>query len=275
MEKGTAPQSHSAAVFGAALREWRRHRGLSQLDLALRVPVSPRHVSFLETGRASPSRSMVLRLLDALDVPLRERNRALLAAGFAPAYSETALRDDQMAHVRRAVRMLLERQDPYPAFALDGAWNVIDANRTHARLVSTLLPAAGDEASNLLRLLCAPHLLRPYVLNWHACTRILLHQVRHRLDAPRPPEGLAEVVAEIRGYPDVPSLLEGGFESTEAQLVIPVALRVGDHTLRWITTLITFAGAVDITLAELTVECFFPADEETARLARAFAAGLP
>lgn len=256
------------AGFGECLRGWRRHRGLSQLGLSLEAGVSPRHLSFLETGRANPSQRMVLRLLDTLDVPLWDRNRVLLAAGYAPIHRESSLDDAHLEQVRRVVDLLLERQEPYPAYALDGAWNVVAANRPYREFLETL-DDPRREARNVLRLLCAPHLLRPRVVNWREVTRAVLRRVRRQLDAPEPPPALAAVVDEIRGYPEVDTLLHDAILPARGAGFIPLAVRTGDVTLRWMTTLLTVGGALEAAVDELVVECFFPADEESERLARA------
>jgi transcriptional regulator with XRE-family HTH domain len=255
------------AGFGDALRDWRRHRGLSQLDLSLEAEVSPRHLSFLETGRSSPSQEMVLRLLGALRVPLWDRNRLLLAAGYAPAYGESSLDDDSLSQVKYAIRLLLRRHEPYPAYAMDGAWNVIEANG--AFLASLGAPAGdGAEPVNVLRLLCAPHPFRPLVANWEEVTRAVLLRVRRQLDAPNPPAALGAVVDEIRSYPGVEPLFRAIGAPARRGPFIPIEVRSGDDTLRWLTTLVTIGGALDVTLDELVVECFFPADGETDRLAQ-------
>ena len=262
----TAPVG-PAVNFGDALRSWRQHRGLSQLDLSLEAGVSSRHLSFLETGRSSPSQEMVRRLLDTLDVPLWDRNRLLLAAGFAPVYGESRLDDKHLGQVRRAVRLVLERHEPYPAYAVDGAWNVIEANRTF----ETFLDAFGDrrqEASNVLRLMCSPDLLRPMILNWEEVTGSILRRVRRQLDAPEPPAALAAVVAEMCEYPGVQELLSGARHPDRRDLFVPLEVYNGETTQRWMTTLVTIGGALDVALDDLVIECFFPADEETERLNR-------
>lgn len=255
----------AADGFGPVLRAWRRHRGWSQLQLSTEAEVSPRHVSFLETGRSRPSREMVLRLVDTLDVPLRDRNRALLAAGFAPAYAETSLGAERMAQVHRAVRLLLDRHDPYPAYALDGAWNVVAANRTHHRFLDALLPAERRDETNLLRLLLAPDLLRPAVANWPAVAAAVLRRVHRQLDRPAASSQLAALMADLRRDPDVHRLASAPPNPDAYDVVVPVTLRLGDHHLSWLTTLVTFAAPVDVTVDELVVECFFPADEGTER----------
>lgn len=255
-----------AVGFGDALRGWRRHRGLSQLDLSLEAEVSPRHLSFLETGRSSPSSEMVGRLLGALRVPLWDRNRLLLAAGYAPAYGESSLGDENLAQVRHAIRLLLDRQEPYPAYAIDGAWNLVDANRAFLASLEGL-PGSREEPVNVLRLLCAPHLFRPFMINWEEVTRAVLLRVRRQLDAPSPPAALAAVVEEIRSYPGVEPLFGAVGAPARSEPFIPVEIQTGDDTLRWLTTLVTIGGALDVTLDDLVVECFFPADTKTDRLA--------
>jgi len=263
----TATAAGGAVVgFGEALRGWRRHRGLSQLDLSLEAQISPRHVSFLETGRSSPSHEMVLRLLDTLEVPLWDRNRLLLAAGYAPVYTRSSLDDDNLAQVRRVVRQLLERHEPYPAFAIDGAWNVVDANDAYRAAVDSIEGDAA-ERGNVLHLLCAPHLLRSVVLNWKEVMSAVFRRVRRQLDAPHPPPALASVIDQLLAFPDVESLLKTAHAPQSRDLFVPVTVRQGEHTLRWITTLMTFSGAQDIALDELVIECFFPADPETEKLA--------
>ncbi len=255
-----------AAGFGEALRGWRQHRGLSQLGLSLEAGISPRHLSFLETGRSTPSQEMVRRLLDTLDVPLWDRNRLLLAAGYAPLYRESSLDDENLSQVRRAVRLMLERHEPYPAYAMDGAWNVIDANAGHQAVVDSFGEDA-EEARNILRLICAPHLLRPYLVNWEEVTGAVLRRVRRQLDAPEPPAALAAVVEEVCAYPGVRELLQTSGLTARQDLFVPLEITNGERTQRWMTTLVTVGGALDVALDDLVIECFFPADEESERIA--------
>lgn len=269
---GGGVSATTAAGFGEALRGWRRHRGLSQLALAVEAEVSPRHVSFLETGRSHPSQEMVLRLLDTLEVPLWDRNRVLATAGFAPIYGESSLDDENLEQVRRAMRMLLDRHEPYPAYAMDGVWDVVDVNRPFQTFLDTL-DADPDVAGNLLRLLCAPEPLRPLIVNWEEVVTTVLHRVRRQLDAPQPPAALAAVAREIRGCPDVDALFRAAAMPARRDFFVPLAIRQGDATLRWMTTLVTIGGALDVTLDEMVIECFFPVDEETERLAHEMADG--
>lgn len=265
----------SEGPFGGALREWRTHRGLSQLALSLDAGVSPRHISFLETGRSAPSREMILRLADALNVPLRERNRLFLVAGYAPPYPETRLSEEQLAEVKRAVRLLLDRHDPYPAYAMDGAWDVVASNRTYRAMVAELLHPLDDGEVNILRMFFSPRLLRPAVADWESSARAILYRVQGQLNTPGgAPERFGKIVDEIREYPGVEELWSRSFDPTGFDVFVPLSVRVGGRTFRWLTTIVTFGGAVDVTVAELTVECFFPANEDTERFARRQSASL-
>lgn len=256
------------AHFGTELHSWRTHRGLSQLDLALDAGVSSRHLSFLETGRARPSRAMVIRLMDTRTIPVRFRNRILAAAGFAPAYTERRFDEKEMAPVRRTLRLLLERHEPFPAYAMDGSWNIVDANRAHRTLLEGLVPAPRGTTVNMPNLVLAPDLLRPRMVDWDSCARVVLRRALHELERARPYPELAPVLDRVQRYPDVAGLLHGSLESEKLDLFVPVALRNGTETLCWLTTIMTFAGAVDVVVDELIVECFFPADDATDRIVR-------
>lgn len=247
------------------LRQWRERRRLSQLALALEAEVSARHVSFLETGRARPSRDMVLRLAERLEVPLRDRNPLLLSAGFAPAYSGRDLDDDEMAPVRAALRVILDGYRPYPALAVDRGWHLVLANAGLAPLV-----AGADEdllapPVNVLRLSLHPRGMAPRILNlaqWRG-------HVLERLAREAAVTGDAELAAlhrELLGYP-------GGLEPTRgAVLAVPLRVRVHGHDLAFLSTVTTFGTAVDVTMAELSVEAFLPADESTSAALRDLAA---
>lgn len=243
------------------------------MALALEASVSSRHLSFLETGRSNPSQGMVLRLLGALDVPPWDRNRWLLAAGFAPAYTRSHLADDALSPVWQAVKLHLERHEPFPAYAMDGAWNVVAANRAFKAAI-TSVGGVTEAKGNVLRLLCDPELLRPSVTNWQAVAQAVLHRVRCQLDSPEPPPALAAVVESIRSYPDVDALLTSKEQPLRPEPIIPIEVRNGPDTLRWLTTLVTFGGAQDLAVSELVIECFFPADTATETLAKAMAQGF-
>lgn len=250
-------------LFGDLLRKWRSHRGFSQLKLAAEAELSPRHLSFLETGRSNPSRAMIVRLSETLAVPLRERNHLLLSAGYAPAYSERNVNDPEMAQVRRTIDALLQRHAPYPAYAMDGAWNVIAANRWHQLIVQSLLPHRENAGDNILRLVFDPDRLRPHIQNWEDCATIILQRVIRRLQAPDSHPELAKVFAGIRAFPGVEGLLTRAVDPARSSMFISIAVRIGDREVRWMTTVLTFGAAIDVTLEELVIECFFPADDES------------
>jgi transcriptional regulator with XRE-family HTH domain len=258
-----ADADEATGAFGDLLRRWRTHRGLSQLSLAHDAELSPRHLSFLENGRSNPSRAMIVKLSEALSVPLRERNRLLLSAGYAPGYSERGVGDPEMAQVRRAIDALLERHAPYPAYAMDGAWNVIAANRWHRMLVGLLAPEEIEGSGNILKLVFDPRLLRPHIENWNECAPVILRRAERQLSAPHPHPELEKIFTEIRGLPDVEPLAAGAADPARSDLFIPIALRFGDRVVRWMTTVLTFGAAIDVTLEELVVECFFPSDAES------------
>ncbi|HVS29820.1 MAG TPA: helix-turn-helix domain-containing protein [Thermoanaerobaculia bacterium] len=266
--------AETRGTFGGLLRRWRHHRGFSQLDLAHQAELSPRHLSFLENGRANPSRAMIVKLSETLTVPLRERNRLLLSAGYAPGYSESSVDGPEMAQVRAAIDALLERHAPYPAYAMDGAWNVIAANRWHRMLVELLVPRESEGAGNILKLVFDPRLLRPHIENWDDCATVILRRVARQLSAPHPHPELEKIFAEIRGLPGVAPLAAGALDPGRSDLFIPIALRFGDRVVRWMTTVLTFGAAIDVTLEELVVECVFPADAESEAIYAAFAASV-
>ena len=257
---------------GPLLRRWRESRHLSQLDLALEAEVSARHISFLETGRAAPSKEMVLTLSNVLDVPLRERNVLLLAAGYAPLYGETSLDDPRMAQVRAVVEILLRSNEPRSAFAHDRHWNVVMANEAFVRFVTLIL---GEEPPglipmritaaprvNILRLLFDPDGLRKVVVNWEVSAKSLLNEAYRRLAWTRDAT-LERLIAEILGYPGIPARWrEPDLEAPQA-LLLPIELDLGGRTARMFSTLTTVASPHDVTLQDLHVEVFYSADAET------------
>lgn len=265
-------------TIGDLLREWRSVHGMSQLDLALAAGVSSRHVSFVETGRARPSRKMVLRLVETLDLPLRERNAALLAAGFAPYYKESGLEEADLAPVRGALELVLASHEPYPAFVLDGSWNILMGNRAHLALLQTLLPPGTEppDPVNVIRLVLDPALVRPRVLNWESVARVLGHRIRRQLRRPNLSEQRRALLENLLAYPGVAEAVRRPAPPPETALVIPLELEVGGRCLSWFSTIATLGTPQDVTLDELCIESLFPANEETARAARALArAGQP
>ncbi|MFC0387074.1 helix-turn-helix domain-containing protein [Muricoccus vinaceus] len=249
--------STRAAPIGDHLRAWRQRRRMSQMDLALEAEISTRHLSCLETGRAMPSRGMVLRLAEQLEVPLRERNLWLAAAGYAPAYPERPIGDPAMAPARAAVEAVLAAHAPNPALAVDRHWNLVSANATVAALIRGADAALLAPPVNVLRLVLHPGGLAPRVgdlgtLKGHLLSR-LARQATVSGDA-----ALAELLRELRAYPAPP----GGAEEPEA-LALPFRLRVGEDEMSFLTTTMVFGTAHEVALSELTVETFFPLDDAT------------
>lgn len=264
-------------MFGPMLRAWRRRRGTSQLSLALQSGVSQRHVSFLESGRARPSREMVVQLSTALDVPLRQRNEMLLAAGFAPAYRESSLASPELAPVRQAIDFMLRQQEPYPAVVIDRLWNLLQANEAANAFTLFLFEGAPPapppgKGPNLLRWILDPRALRSRISNWEEVARYLVSTTYAEiLAAGGEPRALA-FIEEIMAYPDVPaSFRKLRFEERPAPM-LTVDYLVGGKALSVFTTIATLGTPQDITLQEVRVECFFPADDRSDALFRSLAA---
>lgn len=255
------------AGVGPLLREWRTRRRLSQLDLALEAAVSPRHLSFVETGRAKPSRELLLQIADHLDVPLRERNALLLAAGYAPAYGETPLGDDAMAPVRSAVEQLLRGHEPFPAVAVDRQWELVSANEPAiALLTSGVAPELLEPPANTLRISLHPDGLAERIANLAEYSAHLLALVRREHQATGDP-ALASLYEELKGYPGV---AEDHLPDPNAGLFIPLRLLAPDGgELSFFSTIARFGTGLDVTVAELAIESLFPADETTAAALRA------
>jgi transcriptional regulator with XRE-family HTH domain len=246
--------------LGSLLKDWRQRRRLSQLDLALDAGVSARHLSFVETGRSKPSREMVLHLAEQLDVPLRDRNHMLLAAGFAPAYEERPLDGPEMAPVREALDHVLTGHEPYPALVVDRWWNLVAANRSIALFTDGAAPHLLEPPANVLRLSLHPEGTARRVINLAEVRAHLLDRLRRQV-ALTADERLAALHEEVSAYPGG----ETDLQPHEAGIAVPVRLRSpDDHELAFFSTIATFGTAVDITLAELSIEAFFPADEATA-----------
>jgi transcriptional regulator with XRE-family HTH domain len=239
---------------------------MSQLDLALEAGVSSRHLSFVETGRAQPSREMVLLLTHVLDVPLRDRNALLTAAGYAPLYRETGLDVPAMAQVRRALDFILRQQEPYPALVLDRHWNVLKVNEGSARVQAYFLdPIAVAELGppNAMRLMFHPQAFRPYIVNWETTAASLiqwLHRDTVNGFADAETRGLLE---ELLSYPDVPRHWRTLDLDAPTAPFLPIQFRKANLDLRFFTTLTSLGTPQDITLQELRIESFFPADEAT------------
>jgi transcriptional regulator with XRE-family HTH domain len=254
--------------FAGKLRWWRLRRGWSQLELAGRAGVSQRHLSFLELERASPSREMVTRLANALDVPLRQCNALLLAAGFAPIWQETALNAPELAQVRDALEFMLTQQEPYPAVAVDRHWTLLQANGGAMRLVEFLVgPLAPDARVNLADALVAPDVLRPYLVNWAEVVRYFIRSV----EADAAADGGGELLERLLRYKGVRAALKPQEAHAAKGPVLPMHFRKGNVALKLFTTIATLGTAQDITVQELRVESFFPMDRKTAEILRGWA----
>ena len=254
----------SASQVGRLLQHWRRVRRKSQLALAVEAEVSPRHLCFVETGRASPSREMVLILASALDVPLRERNDLLLAAGYAPVYRETDLSAPELAPARKALDCILQKQEPYPAVVMDRHWNIVMTNLGAERFFGSFLDlAAQPTPANVLRLIFHPGGLRPFVDNWEVLAEALVQRAHREAVGGIPDEETVRILDEILAYPGVPRRFRTpNFASVPVPL-IPVQLRKHDLALGFFSTVTTLGTPQDITLQEIRIECFFPADAVT------------
>lgn len=261
----------SQAQVGVLLRDWRAARRLSQLDLALAAEVSARHVSCVETGKAQPSREMIARLADALDMPLRERNALLVAAGYAPKYPETALSTPELSQVRRAIECILEQQEPYPAFLMNRHWDVLMANRAAMRVNRFALGGRDSPHRNMLRHFFDPQDLRAAVVNWEEIAGGLIHHL-HNLVASAPSDAKARALLdEVLAFPGVPARWRTReLESAPSPLLTTVFRRDGQE-LRFFSTITTFGTPRDVTVDELHIECCFPEDEATAEFCRKLA----
>jgi transcriptional regulator with XRE-family HTH domain len=264
--------SQTATAFGPLLSQWRRLRGKSQLDLAFEAAVSPRHVSFVETGRSKPSREMVLTLATALNVPLRERNTLLLAAGYAPVYRETKLDAPELEPALRALDMILKHQEPYPAIVLDGQWDLLRTNGAATRLFSRLLGSPPEGRPNVLRLMFDERYLKPYVANWEEVAGDLVQRVHREAAGGAPNEALRRVLAEVLAYPGVPARFASLDPNVALAPFVPIAFVKGDLACRYFSLVTTLGTPQDVTLQELRVESFFPADAHTERAAAQLAA---
>lgn len=255
----------AARGVGDHLREWRQKKRMSQLDLALDAEISTRHLSFLETGRARPSREMVLRLAEQLEIPLRDRNALLAAAGFAPLFGERALDDPDMAGARRAIDLILAAHEPWPALVVDRRWDLVAANCGIAPMLAGISPDLLGPPANAMRLALHPQGLAPRIVNFAEWRRHLLDRLRRQARASTD-GALDPLLAELEAYPAPP--LPDARPPDLGGIAVPMKLLAGDRVLSFISTTTVFGAAQDVTLAELTLETFFPADEDTAEAMR-------
>jgi transcriptional regulator with XRE-family HTH domain len=270
---GRAPESRSA--FGRLLREWRTRRRVSQLDLAVDAGVSSRHVSFIETGRAQPSREMVLMLARVLDVPLRDRNDLLTAAGYAALYLASDLEAPALEQARRALDFMLRQQEPYPAIAVDRCWTILKANSGAARLVEVFAdPSAASEWNgNAMRLMFHSRGFRPYIVNWEAMAAALIQWLHRDVLSGFGGDETRRLLEELLSYPGVPPRWRTLDLDASTAPFLAIEFRKGDLELRYFSTLTSLGTPHDITLQELRVEAFFPADEATEEASRQLGQG--
>jgi transcriptional regulator with XRE-family HTH domain len=254
---------------GEQLRDWRQRRRMTQMDLAAIADTSTRHVSFIETGRSLPSRAMLMRLTEHLDVPLRERNQLMTAAGLAPLYRESRLDEPALAQARAAVELVLRGHEPYPALAVDRHWNLVATNRAVAPLIEGVAPHLLAPPANMLRLSLHPEGAAPRIANYAQIRAHLLHSLRRQALASNDAQ-LHALHAELQALPPPPGETATADEPSLADsIAMQLRLRSPHGVLSFISTITTFGTPMDITLAELSIESFFPADAATAEVLRA------
>ena len=245
---------------GALLREWRRRRHLSQLDLALEAGVSARHLSFVETGRSRPSADMVLHLAEQLDVPLRDRNALLLAGGYAPVFGQRGLEEPEMEGVRATLELVLRGHEPYPAVVVDGHWGMVAANSAVTLLTEGSAPHLLEPPVNVLRASLHPDGAAPRIVNLGQWRAHLLERLGRQAVATGDP-ALASLHEELSGYPAPAAPAHAG----GSEIAVPLKIRSGGGVLSFISTIATFGTATEVTVSELAIESFFPADAATAK----------
>jgi transcriptional regulator with XRE-family HTH domain len=273
-----AMQQHLIAIddrvdsFGMLLKQWRDRRNFSQLDLALISEVSQRHISFLESGRAKPSQEMVLQLATVLEIPLRQQNLLLSAAGFAPIHTETDLSAPEMAPVRKAIDLMLHQHEPYPAFAIDRYWNLLLTNQGATRLLDAFIAPEQlhslfymDGKINLMRVMFHPQGLRPFMVNWESIASHSLQRLYRETLVERESDFSTVLMNELMSYPDVDRIWQTERRIAQHALLLSVHLQRDELELKFFSTIATLGTPYDITLQELRIECLFPADEATER----------
>jgi transcriptional regulator with XRE-family HTH domain len=266
--------SDDTVTFGALLRQWRLARHKSQLDLATEANVSTRHISFVETGRTQASRDMVLLFAQVLDVPLRDRNVMLIAAGYAPRYNETPLSAPEMSQVRGALEFILQRQEPYPALVIDRHWNVVLRNSASEHLWSLFVDMKAlprDVARNVMHMVFDPRALRPWIVDWNRVAGGLLQTI-HRENM----RGIADgetrrLLNDLLSYPGVPTSWRDADSSLGKDAMMPFEMRKDDLAVKLYSFNTTLGTPRDVTLQEIHIECFYPADEATEEFIRRLA----
>jgi transcriptional regulator with XRE-family HTH domain len=263
---------HTSRSIGDHLRTWRQRRRLSQLDLASEASISTRHLSFVESGRSQPSRDMVLHLAERLEVPLRDRNVLLVSAGFAPVFPERGLEDPQLDAARRAIDLVLKGHEPYPALAVDRHWHLVTANSAVERLLAGAAPSLLRPPINVLRLSLHPDGLAPRIANLAEWRQHLIERLRRQVDMSADPV-LAALLEELRGYPCParPGRPQARWNGDFGGVLVPFQLLSEAGLLSFFSTTTVFGTPIDITLSELALEAFFPADAATADMLARFA----
>ena len=252
-------------MVGPRIRAWRQTRGLSQFELASRAGFSVRHVSFIETGRSHPSREAVLALGEVLDLSFRERNRLLEAAGFAQVFRETSLSADEMAHMRGMMQFILDRHLPYAAIVVDRHWNLLLENDAASQFFSTLVsPGLSAQNRNIMRATFHPEGTCRWIVNWPEVRRHLLSRAELELNSADDPAGCA-LLAEIRNYASASTAADSHPAPRPGDLLLPLHIRMGELDLRLFSAIMTLCRPHDVTLQELRIETFFPADQESER----------
>ena len=261
---------HQPDSFGTILKQWRNQRGFSQLDLAITSQVSQRHISFLESGRAKPSREMVLQLATVLEIPLRQQNLMLTAAGFAPIHTETDLSAPEMTSIRKALDFMLRQQEPYPAIVVDRYWNLLLTNNVATRLLTAFIDPDQlqtrfylDGKINLMRVMFHPQGLRPYIANWEDFANDLLQRLHREALAEGESEQSTALFNELMSYPGVSEIWHTSNRAAQNTLLLTIHLKRNAFELQFFSTIATLGTPYDITLQELRIECLFPADETT------------
>ncbi len=249
--------------FGESLKNWRKAKGLSQLQLSLAANISSKHVSFLETGRANPSREMVIQLSNALDIPLNERNLLLTQSGFAEAYRRTSLDSPDMSSVRMALETILANHDPYPALVMDWDWNILLANEAQQKLTALLVQQQPNypDTCNVMELLFDPNGYRPFIENWDEVAQLLLQRIYRESKLYQ--ERHSKLLDRLLNYPNIPKQWKQFIPTEQVAPMVQIVLNLNGQKLKLFSTLASFGTVIDITMQELIIEQYFPFDDNT------------
>jgi transcriptional regulator with XRE-family HTH domain len=256
--------------FGVLLRRWRQHRRMTQMDFAAAANTSTRHLSYLETGRARPSREMVMRLADSLDMPLRERNALLLSAGYAPAFPERSLAE--LPAARQAIEQILDAHKPYPAFAVDRHWDIVLSNRALPQLYVGVASELLRPPVNAVRLTLHPQGMAPRIVNLTEWRRHVIAELRRHIEA-RPDPGTEALLAEVMAYSPPPTRVASEPEEGAQRYATPLKIATDAGVVSFLSTTTVFGTPMDVTLSELALEMLFPADARTVAIVNALTAG--